>query len=66
LYTDCEAKQFWILSRHGTRYADADEVDDLRDLYDLQKKIVNNHEEDGSEYRKNMQRELLILIKKKA
>ncbi|KDR19047.1 multiple inositol polyphosphate phosphatase 1-like isoform X3 [Zootermopsis nevadensis] len=43
----CEAKQFWLISRHGTRYADADEVDDLKDLYDLQAKIIKNHEKDG-------------------
>jgi hypothetical protein len=49
LFTECEAKQFWIISRHGTRYADADEVDELKDLYDLQEKIISNHENDGSE-----------------
>ncbi|PNF38918.1 hypothetical protein B7P43_G07444 [Cryptotermes secundus] len=49
VYIDkCEAKQFWIISRHGTRYADADEVDELKDLYDLQEKIIKNHEKDGS------------------
>ncbi|KAJ9582188.1 hypothetical protein L9F63_003475, partial [Diploptera punctata] len=44
----CEPVQFWLLSRHGTRYCDEDVIDVMWTLPDLRDQIVKNHDEDQS------------------
>jgi hypothetical protein len=41
--TECEPLQFWLLSRHGTRYPDEDVIDAIWTLPDLRDKILKNH-----------------------
>ncbi|XP_021920643.1 multiple inositol polyphosphate phosphatase 1-like isoform X2 [Zootermopsis nevadensis] len=39
----CKPIQFWILSRHGTRYTDVDGINDMWSLIDFRDQIINNY-----------------------
>jgi hypothetical protein len=41
---ECQPVQFWILSRHGTRYTDSDGIDEMWSLRSLRDEIINNFE----------------------
>ena len=44
LYEDCEAKQFWLLARHGTRNPGTEDMQELEKALPLiRKMIVDNH-----------------------
>lgn len=40
---ECEPLQFWILSRHGTRYTDVNGVDNMWSLTVLRDQIITNN-----------------------
>jgi hypothetical protein len=42
--TECRPLQFWIISRHGTRYVHQDDITDMWSLTDLQDQIIKNFE----------------------
>jgi len=47
--TDCQPLQFWILSRHGTRYSDEDDIDNMWSLKEFRDQIISNIK-DGRKY----------------
>jgi hypothetical protein len=49
LLTDCRPVQFWMLSRHGTRYPDKKTISIMQHLPDLRDQIINNHEKRKSQ-----------------
>ena len=42
--TECRPLQFWIISRHGTRFSEQDETTDTWSLTDLRDQIIKNFE----------------------
>ncbi|KAJ9598264.1 hypothetical protein L9F63_011085, partial [Diploptera punctata] len=40
----CEPKQFWLISRHGTRYPSEDGITRLKTLNKIRDGVINNHE----------------------
>ncbi|XP_069691317.1 multiple inositol polyphosphate phosphatase 1-like [Periplaneta americana] len=40
----CEPQQFWLISRHGTRYPPSDGIASLQTLSNLRDNIIQNHE----------------------
>ncbi|KAJ4443227.1 hypothetical protein ANN_04895 [Periplaneta americana] len=41
---NCRPIQFWLLSRHGTRFPDKSDISAMQHLPDLRDQILNNHE----------------------
>jgi hypothetical protein len=46
---ECQPVQFWILSRHGTRYSGADDISNMWSLLSLRDEIISNLE-NGRKY----------------
>ena len=42
--TECRPLQFWIISRHGTRYIEQDGITDMWSLTGLRDRIIKNFE----------------------
>jgi hypothetical protein len=53
LLTECQPIQFWIISRHGTRYTDVDGINEMWSLTDVRHQIVSNHKH-GRKYHYNI------------
>ena len=48
---DCKPIQIWMLIRHGTRNPAKGEIKGMKhDLPELQRRIIENHEQYGSKY----------------
>jgi len=48
--TECQPLQFWLISRHGTRYPPAYGIASLQTLPSLRDEIVTSHVVQKSEY----------------
>lgn len=43
-HLDCTPKKFWLLQRHGTRLANANQISKFPNILPIQTKAINNHE----------------------
>jgi hypothetical protein len=54
---ECHPVQFWMLSRHGTRYAKGDVINDMWSLHSLRDEIISNLEKGRKYYLKSFYQE---------